>query len=124
VPQFLPRGSRPGRAPKYIISDQGAQFQEEYRDWCKARGVKPRFGAIGQHGSIAIIERFFLSLKDECTRRIIVPLRLDAFQAELSAYFRGYNELRPHQSLGGRTPNEVYAGPVRDGPRYETRARL
>ncbi len=114
-----------GRAPKYIISDQGVQFREDYRDWCQARGIKPRFGAIGQHGSIAVIERFFLSLKNECTRRIVVPLRLDAFQAELSAYFNWYNEVRPHQSLRGWTPNEVYADlAVRDGPRFETRARL
>jgi transposase InsO family protein len=112
-----------GRKPKYIITDQGPQFGEEYEDWCAARGIKPRFGAVGQHGSIAIVERFILSLKNECTRRIIVPLRLDAFQAEFANYFRWYNEVRPHQSLGGRTPNEVYLGipSARDGPRFETR---
>ncbi len=114
-----------GRAPKYIISDQGSQFREEYRDWCHACGIKPRFGSIGQHRSIATIERFFLSLKNECTRRILVPLRIDAFQAELTAYFRWYNDARPHQSLGAWTPNEVYADiAVRDGPRFETRSRL
>ena len=29
--------------------------------------------AIGQHGSIAVIERFIKTLKDETTRRVLVP---------------------------------------------------
>ena len=53
-----------GAAPKYIVTDQGQQFQDDYRAWCKARGVRPRFGALGQHGSIAVIERFIRSMKD------------------------------------------------------------
>jgi transposase InsO family protein len=112
-----------GHKPKYIITDQGPQFGEEYQDWCDARGITPRFGAIGQHGSIAVVERFILSLKNECTRRIIVPLRLAAFQIELTNYSRWYNEVRPHQCLGGRTPNEVFQGTpsARDGPKFETR---
>jgi putative transposase len=114
-----------GRKPKYIITDQGPQFGEDYEDWCIARGIRPRFGAVGQHGSIAVVERFILSLKDECTRRIVVPLRIDEFRLELANYFRWYNDSRPHQSLGGRTPNEVYLGipSARDGPKFETRRR-
>jgi putative transposase len=112
-----------GHKPKYIITDQGPQFGEDYGDWCDARGIRPRFGAVGQHGSIAIVERFILSLKNECTRRIIVPLRIDEFRLELANYFHWYNDARPHQSLGGRTPNEVYLGipSARDGPKLETR---
>src|SRR5688572_2972286 len=43
--------------PKYIVTDQGAQFRVEYRDWCQACGIRARFGAIGEHGAIAILER-------------------------------------------------------------------
>ena len=112
-----------GHKPKYIITDQGPQFGEDYGDWCNVRGIKPRFGAVGQHGSIAIVERFILSLKNECTRRIVVPLRIDEFRLELANYFHWYNDARPHQSLDGRTPNEVYLGipSARDGPKLETR---
>ena len=111
--------------PKYIISDQGVQFGEAYQDWCAARGIKPRFGAIGQHGSIAVAERFILSLKNECTRRILVPLRIDDFREELFTYCRWYNEVRPHQSLCGRTPSEV-SGDVAAAvvAQFEPRLRL
>ncbi len=115
-----------GHGPQCIVTDQGTQFREDYRDWCTARGIEPRFGAIGQHGSIAIVERFILSLKEECTRGIIVPLKLEVFQSELMAYFRWYNEVRPHQSLGGRTPNDVCLGrpSARPSPKFETRPGL
>jgi hypothetical protein len=33
-----------------------------FKDWCDGQGITPRFGAVGQHGSIALIERFILSL--------------------------------------------------------------
>jgi transposase InsO family protein len=114
-----------GRAPKYIVSDQGAQFQGEYRDWCKQNGVRPRFGAVGQHGSIALIERFIRSLKEEFLRRILVPFSLARMHAVLSAYQLWYNEHRPHEALGGRTPAEVRDAlvPARDKPRLEPRTR-
>ncbi len=110
-----------GSAPKYIVSDQGAQFREDYKDWCELRGIKPRFGAIGQHGSIAICERFIRNIKQECVRRIIIPLATDAFERELLTYALWYNEHRTHQALQGRTPNEVHEGrfPACDMPRIE-----
>jgi transposase InsO family protein len=114
-----------GAAPEHLISDKGSQFGEEYRDWCTARGIAPRFGAVGQHGAIAVVERFILSLKDECTRRILVPLRVDRFRDELYRYVRWYNEFRPHQSRGGRTPLEVEHGLTTALPvQLETRPRI
>jgi transposase InsO family protein len=69
---------RTGCAPKYMVTDQGPQFQSEYRDWCKRRGIKPRFGAIGKHGSIAVTERAIRSTKTEGIRPTTVPLTLVA----------------------------------------------
>ena len=37
----------------------------------------------------------------------MVPLRLDAMLDELGCYCTWYNDYRPHQALGGRTPSEV-----------------
>jgi hypothetical protein len=57
-----------------------------------------------------VIERFFLSLKDEWLRRILIPLDRDAMQRDLSCYFDWFARQRPHQGLDGRTPQEVYDG--------------
>jgi putative transposase len=115
-----------GVAPKYIICDKGQQFWcDAFKDWCKRHGTTPRFGAVGQHGSIALIERFILSLKNECTRIILVPFRTKAFDLELTSFANWYNDSRPHSSLNGKTPQEVYHDvlPANERPRYEPRAR-
>lgn len=59
-------------------------------------------------GSIAVIERFIKSLKEEWLRRVVIPLRLEAMRKELSAYISWFNRHRPHQALDGCTPREVY----------------
>ena len=45
-----------------------------FKDWCRSKGIKPRYGAVGKHGSIAVVERAIRTLKNECTRRILLPL--------------------------------------------------
>jgi putative transposase len=98
-----------GTAPKYIISDKGSQFWcKRFKRWCKRRKIKPRFGAVGQYGSIAIIERFIRTFKDEGLRRILVPLNQRQMRAEVNAIIAWYNTCRPHTALGGRTPDERY----------------
>jgi transposase InsO family protein len=88
ISHFLKRAIQTaGATPKYIICDKGQQFWcSVFKDWCDGNGIKPRFGAVGQHGSIALIERFILSLKNECTRIIVVPLRSDGFDVELTSF--------------------------------------
>ena len=78
VRTFLGRAiAKAGTAPKYLVCDRGSQFDcQGFRDWCRRSGIKPpRYGAIGQHGSIAVVERFILTLKDGCTRLLPVPYR-------------------------------------------------
>jgi putative transposase len=112
--------------PKYLICDKGQQFWcDAFKDWCDRQGITPRFGAVGQHGSIALIERFILTLKNECIHIILVPLRTDAFQQELTCFAYWYNHSRPHSSLNGKTPHEVHHDlpPYCERPRYEPRPR-
>jgi len=46
-----------GAKPKYIICDKGSQFWcAGFKAWCRCRGIRPRFGAVGKHGSIAVVE--------------------------------------------------------------------
>ena len=108
--------------PRHLISDKGSQFwQAGFKTWCKRKKIKPRFGAVGQYGSIAIVERFIRSLKDEHTRRILVPFRLAEFRSQLGWYVTWYNGMRPHRSLVGRTPDEVYSSTTTAPPDYPVR---
>ncbi len=95
--------------PKHLIVDQGSQFKCEHFEekWCKAMNILPRFGAVHKHGSIAIVERFHRTLKG-ILRLITVPEEQSQFEQEVMLTIDWYNECRPHTTLGGKTPNEVY----------------
>ena len=115
---------RMGAAPRHLISDQESMFTSDgFRGWCRRRGIRLRYGAVGKHGSIAIVERFIRSMKHECTRRLVVPLRRERLRGELGLYVAWYNRHRPHGALGVRTPDEVYGGlsPACEKPRLELR---
>ena len=85
-----PRAS--GSKPKYVVCDQGKQFWcRSFKSWCKRRSVRPRYGAIGQPASIAIVERYVRSPKQECTRCLLVPMSLAAMRRELSLYAIWFN---------------------------------
>ena len=113
--------------PRHVITDHGAQFTaEEFGAWCRRRGINQRFGAIGKYGSLAVIERFIRSMKNECTRVLpIIPLARAAFGRELDHYVDWYNGERPHSRFGARTPDEIYFGsfPACRRPRFEPRDR-
>ena len=125
VRAFLGRTmSKAGASPKYIVCDKGRQFwNPAFKKWCKRRNIDPRYGAVGKSGSIALVERFIKSLKYEWLRRIIIPLRAERMGEELSCYTAWFNEHRPHQSLGGRSPFEVYEDrtPANETARLEPR---
>jgi hypothetical protein len=113
-----------GYGPRYIITDKGRQFWcDSFKHWCHRRAIRARFGAVGTHGSIAMVERFIRSMKTECTRPIRVPLQLNAMRHEIISYAVWYNQYRPNQALGGRTPWEVYADQraANAFPRFEPR---
>ncbi len=83
---FLGRTIRKAKAtPRHLICDQESMFFcDGFRRWCRRRGIQIRYGAVGKHGSISIIERFFRTMKSEGTRQIQVPFRRDRLRAELA----------------------------------------
>jgi transposase InsO family protein len=115
------------KTPRYIVCDRGKQFDcDDFRKWCKRRGIKPpRYGAIGKHGSIAVVERFILTMKCILSCLPFVPYRREAFLQELTTTAEWYNAERPHSWLGGKTPDEMYCGryPANRRPRFEPRSR-
>jgi transposase InsO family protein len=116
---------RVGASPKYIVCDRDGVFDcEAFRQWVKRKGSKPpRYGAIGKHGSIAVVERLILTLKQLLRQVPLIPLHRETFRQEMTAIVEWYNEFRPHTTLRGKTPNEVYEGrfPANRQPRIEPR---
>jgi transposase InsO family protein len=127
IPAFLGRVIRAaGTTPGCIVTDKGRQFWcRTFTVWCRRRRIRPRFGAVDKHGSIAIVERFIRSMKTDCCRRIVVPARMDRLREKLALYLGWYNGHRPHQGVGGRTPEEVsfHRRAAKTRPRYEPRQR-
>jgi len=115
-----------GGPPRYLVCDRDSIFDcDAFRRWVKRKGIQPpRYGAVGQHGSIAVVERLILTIKDECTRKIVVPMRSANFRRELHWFTLWYNKHRPHMTHAGATPDEVYfrIRPANREPRIEPRS--
>ena len=115
-----------GAAPKHLICDRGVQFDNDgFRRYCRKQGTKVRYGAVGKHGSIAVIERFILTLKQCLARLPLIPVSRRKFHQELDFMTDWYNGSRPHTTLQASTPDEKYFGrfPACRKPRYEPRAK-
>ena len=71
-------------------------------------GMRRRYGAVGRKGSIAIIERFWKSMKVENARHLNRHASIGSIDRKLSSYAEWFNAHRPHQGLDGMTPDEVF----------------
>jgi hypothetical protein len=110
------------QAPRHLITDRGTQFTaRSFRRGCRRAGIRQRFGAIGEHGSIALVERCIRTLKEEGVRRWLAPIRWRTLGQKLSLFADWYNGQRPHAGLAGATPDEIYFGrpPAHHRPRFE-----
>jgi len=112
--------------PKYLICDKGVQFWcPSFKAYCRRQQLRVRYGAVGQPGSLAIIERTILTTKQLLSGLRWMPIRQASLRRELAALFAWYNEHRPHTALRGATPDEIYHGrrPANRLPRWEPRPR-
>jgi len=96
--------------PKRFVCDRGVQFTSGVFTKALARfGLKPRYGAIGKHGSIALMERFWLTLKTTLQRLpFSKPLLWQDLDHAIHLSLAYYAFHRPHSALGGATPAEMY----------------
>ncbi|MGB2863728.1 MAG: DDE-type integrase/transposase/recombinase [Sedimentisphaerales bacterium] len=96
-------------APKHIISDQGAVFiGEVFAELLGKYNIKPRLGAIGKHGSIAVTERVNKTLKYEWLKRVALIKGIDHLAVLCKEFEVWYNGWRPHMTLDGIRPDDVY----------------
>ena len=101
---------------RHFVSDQGSQFTSQlFRNTCDGLDIRQRFGAIGKVGSIAILERFWRTLKALALLKAFPPLVHNELERRIELALHYYAFLRPHQGLGGATPAEIYYG---DKPAY------
>jgi putative transposase len=91
-------------------TDQGARFTaREYTDRLEEAGIAVSRDGRGRALDNVFVDRLWRSVKyeDICIKDYEAVPELES---GLAAYFRFYDEERPHQSLGYRTPAEVYRG--------------
>jgi len=95
--------------PKHLISDKGSVFKSAaFEDLLRTWQVKHRFGAVGKHGSIAVTERVIRTLKYEWLFRAPVITSFAHLERLCLEFTEWYNGWRPHQSLGGAVPNDLF----------------
>ena len=94
--------------PEIFNTDQGSQFtSREYTDRLEEAGIAMSRDARGRALDNVFVERLWRSVKYEDIY-IKDYETVPELESGLAAYFRVYDEERPHQSLGYRTPAEVY----------------
>lgn len=97
-----------GGRPEIFNTDQGSQFTSSaYVGLLESRGVQVSMDGRGRALDNVFIERLWRTVKYE---EVYLKSYEDGQEATrgLAAYFRFYNEERPHQALGNQTPAEVY----------------
>jgi len=94
--------------PEVFNSDQGSQFTSiDFTDVLKKNNIQISMDGKGRWMDNVFIERLWRSLKYEC-------IYLHAFESGqetrqgIKKWITLYNNERPHSSLDGKTPSEVY----------------
>ncbi len=97
-----------GKAPEIFNTDQGSQFTSAV--WIKTvekAGVRVSMDVKGRWMHNVFIERLWRSVKYEWVY-LWAPQTVHALERLLEKWFLDYNQLKPHQALGGLTPWQVY----------------
>ncbi len=96
-------------APKHIISDQASVFTgDAFAELLKQWNIKPRFGAVGEHGAIAVTERVIKTLKYEWLKRVSLVKGFDHLTSLWTEFENWYNAWRPHMTLEGLRPDDLF----------------
>jgi putative transposase len=92
--------------PRSLVVDHGPEFISKALDaWAYRHGVQLLFIRPGKPVDNAYIESFHGRFRDECLNQAWFWDLPDA-RRQIEAWRRDYNEVRPHGSLGYRTPEE------------------
>ncbi len=112
IPVFL-EAFREFGMPNSILSDNGAQFAgfkkgyTQFERWLMDLDVLPIHGRIKHPQTQGKIERFHRTMKQELLNHTAISDIEDA-KVQFSRWQDKYNNLRPHEALGMKTPGEVF----------------
>ena len=91
-------------------TDQGSQFtSHEFTQILQDHSVRISMDGRGRYQDNIFVERLWRTVKYE---EVYLKAYANGLEARrgLREYFRFYNERRPHQALGYRTPAEAFYG--------------
>ena len=96
--------------PETFNTDQGSQFTGDgFTGLLEQHGVRISMDGKGRYSDNIFVERLWRTVKYEEVYLKAYSNGREA-KAGLDGYFRFYNNQRPHQALGYRTPAEVFNG--------------
>lgn len=105
VTQILDKLIKTHGKPREILSDNGSAYgskskHSKFDRWCNKRGIKHIRSSVHSPQTCGKVERLFQTIDNE---RPFCNNDQELFRLR-------YNHYRPHASLGGRTPAQVYLG--------------
>lgn len=114
--------------PQSVLTDHGTPWYSGTNGhgltwvsvWMIKQGIRLIFSGIRHPQTQGKVERFHRTLKDR-TRHLGLPETLDEWEGWAREFSREYNEVRPHEAIGMKTPVEVYTHdnlrPYQENPR-------
>lgn len=99
--------------PDSILSDNGAQFAgfkkgyTQFEKWLMDLDILPIHGRMKHPQTQGKIERFHRTMKQELLNHTQIADIEDA-QRKFCVWRDKYNNVRPHEALGMKTPGEIY----------------
>lgn len=107
--------------PDSILSDNGAQFAgfrkgyTQFERWLMELDILPIHGRIKHPQTQGKIERFHRTMKQELLNHISIS-NIDDAEVQFGDWREKYNNIRPHEALGMKTPGQVYIASPRAYP--------
>ena len=91
-----------------LHSDQGSQYTSKaFIEFCGSAHVTQSMSKAGHPYDNAPMERYFSTLKNECTSLYEFRTEEELYQTVEEFAYAAYNHVRPHSYNGYRTPYQA-----------------